>query len=64
MGLRDRRLSKRITAQLKCVFCDVMMYPAVVYRCDKNAVSGWRCPSCGFKIIHPQEIAKALQLLE
>ncbi len=64
MGLRDRRVSKRIAIHPTCVFCDTTTRPAVVYRCDTDAVRGWRCPTCGFKFIHPREIAKALQLLE
>ena len=26
-------------------------------------IRGWRCPKCGFTLIHPGEINKALEIL-
>ncbi len=47
----------------KCVFCDAYTKPAIIFRIEDKAVRGWRCPSCGFTLIHPEEIPKALDFL-
>lgn len=48
----------------KCVFCDVSTEAAIIFRSEEYTVRGWKCPKCGFTLIHPNEIPKALDLLK
>ncbi len=47
-----------------CVFCDTLTEPTIVFCIDENVIRGWRCPKCGFALIHPNEIQKAMELLK
>ena len=47
----------------KCVFCDVFTEPTIILQIDDNMIRGWKCPKCGFALIHPDEIPKAMELL-
>ena len=49
---------------IKCTFCETYMKPAVIFSIEENEVRGWRCPSCSFTLIHPEEIPKAMDFLK
>lgn len=52
-----------IRSDPRCVFCDIFTEPAIILRVEENSIRGWRCPKCGFTLIHPREISKAMELL-
>ena len=46
-----------------CMLCDVQTEPTIIYYDDDFLVRGWKCPSCGSTLIHPEDIPKALDLV-
>jgi|GEM_PF-6097150 tRNA(Ile2) C34 agmatinyltransferase TiaS len=63
MSFREGWTYRELEENPKCLFCDVSMRPAVIIRGEDYLLRGWRCPKCGFTLIHPHEIPKALELL-
>ena len=55
---------KRTAANPRCVFCDTPTELTIIFRSEEYIPKGWKCPKCGFTIIHPDEIPKALSLLK
>ena len=55
---------REVGSNPKCVFCDVSTEPTIIFRSEDHLVRGWKCPKCGFTLIHPHEIPKALELLK
>jgi DNA-directed RNA polymerase subunit RPC12/RpoP len=48
----------------KCMFCDVPTEPTIIFQDDSMIVRGWRCPRCGFILINPNDIPKALDTIK
>jgi len=63
MGSEEWGMVQRRTPNPKCVFCDLLTEPSIIFQSEDLTVRGWRCPKCGFTFIHPSEIPKALQVL-
>lgn len=57
------RTARWIRPNPKCVFCDLSTEPTVVFQNEDYRIHGWRCPRCGFTLIHPDEIHRALEIL-
>jgi len=64
MDLDAWNMSQRRTLNPRCVFCDVLTEPSIIFQSEDLVVRGWRCPKCGFTYMHPNEIPKALQVLK
>jgi hypothetical protein len=64
MGLDERNSAQRRTQSPRCVFCDCTTEACIIYQVDDLTVRGYRCPKCGFMLIHPNEIPKALQVIK
>jgi hypothetical protein len=64
MDLEEWSRTQRRTSNPKCVICDIMTEPSIIYQSEDVTVHGWRCPQCGFAFIHPKEIPKALEVLK
>jgi len=60
----ERREAPRVRLNPKCLFCDVLAEPTLILRIEDKAIRGWRCPKCGFTLIHPEEIPKAMDFLK
>jgi tRNA(Ile2) C34 agmatinyltransferase TiaS len=52
-----------VKSEPKCVFCNASTKATIILRSEGYIVRGWKCPKCGFTLIHPKEIPKALKLL-
>jgi hypothetical protein len=48
----------------RCILCEVLTEPTVVYYDDACMIRGWRCPHCGSSLINPSDISKAMNLLK
>jgi hypothetical protein len=48
----------------KCVFCDLIAKPMIILQAQEYSIKGWRCPKCGFTLLDPKEIPKAMSLLK
>ena len=48
----------------KCIFCDSITESMIIFQIEENIIRGWKCPKCGFALIHPDEIPKAMELLK
>ena len=64
MSVERRKASKWTKLNPKCVFCDLIKEYRVILNIEENTIVGWRCPKCGFALIHPYEIPKAMKLLK
>lgn len=64
MDLEEWSRTQRRIIDPICVFCDITTEPSIIYQKEEIIVQGWRCPKCGFTLIHPQEIPKAMQVLK
>ena len=62
LGYPRWRRPTRVKLGPKCLLCDVLTEPTILFRSTRCSIRGWRCPECGFRLIHPREIHKALQL--
>jgi len=61
---KNRKGAKKMIASNPiCVFCDIQTMSTTIFRGENFMIRGWRCPKCGFTLIHPEEIAKALEIL-
>ena len=47
----------------RCLLCDFVTEPVVIYYDDDFMIKGWKCPHCGSSVINPSDIPKALKLL-
>jgi DNA-directed RNA polymerase subunit RPC12/RpoP len=63
MSVEWKRASKWVDPNPKCIFCDIPATQTVIHRENDSIIRGWRCPRCGFTIIHPKDIQRALQVM-
>jgi hypothetical protein len=56
--------AKHIKINPKCVFCDVFTEPTIIFHLEEKRIMGWKCPYCGFSLIHPREIPKVMGFLK
>ena len=62
---KNRKGAKKMIAPNPiCVFCNIQTMSATIFRGENLMIKGWRCPKCGFTLIRPEEIAKALEILK
>jgi hypothetical protein len=64
MSNKNRKDAKKwLPTNPICVFCDIQTMSTTIFRGESLMIRGWRCPKCGFTLIHPGEINKALEIL-
>lgn len=63
MSFRNWQTYRGLKKTPECLFCDIPSKPTIILSGYDYIVRGWRCPKCGFTLIHPNEIQKALELL-
>ncbi len=59
-----KRQKRRWMTNPKCILCEVLTEPTVVYYDDAYMIRGWKCPHCGSSLINPSDISKAIHLLK
>lgn len=64
MGTERWRVNRWEVSSPKCVFCGSTTEPTIVVQVEENMLRGWRCPKCGFSLMHPDEVPKAMELLK
>ncbi len=63
-SVERRKAFRGIVPAPHCLFCDIYTEPSIVLRLEDRVIKGWKCPQCGFTLIHPEEIPKAMEFLK
>jgi len=61
---KEKRIKNRWFTAPKCMLCDILSDPMIIYRGESFMIRGWKCPGCGLTFIHPKDIPKAFDLLK